>query len=180
MSGWLYLIRNRDLYKIGVTRNFKNRMQQLKPDNIILKLYTSDFLKLEKELHNRYKKFRIPQTEYFRLQNYHLREIKQRLFKLDYIRSIILDVFIKSFLFIILTFCLLFLILFLNFNDINIIIIKTLIWMERLTFGYSFLSLLIYSGKSYNVLTEIIYRILNFSIISIFSFSFWLASLFLQ
>ena len=77
MSGWLYLIRNGDLYKIGITKNFKNRMKQLKPDNVIAKLYTRDFLKLEAELHKRYKKFRIPQTEYFRLKDYHLKEIKQ-------------------------------------------------------------------------------------------------------
>ena len=76
MRGWLYLIRNRDLYKIGITKNFDNRMRQLKPDNVIIKLYTKDFLKLERELHNRYKKYRIPQTEYFRLKDYHLKEIK--------------------------------------------------------------------------------------------------------
>ena len=77
MSGWLYLIRNRDLYKIGITKNFENRMRQLKPDNVIAKLYSNDFLKLERELHKRYKKFRIPQTEYFRLDDYHLKEINK-------------------------------------------------------------------------------------------------------
>ena len=84
MSGWLYLIRNRDLYKIGITKNFENRMRQLKPDNIVAKLYTRDFVKLERELHSRYKKFRIPQTEYFRLKNNHLKEIKQRISNLNY------------------------------------------------------------------------------------------------
>ena len=84
MSGWLYLIRNRDLYKIGITKNFENRMRQLKPDNVIAILYSNDFIKLERELHKRYKKFRIPQTEYFRLDDYHLKEIKQRISKLDY------------------------------------------------------------------------------------------------
>ena len=59
MSGWLYLIRNRDLYKIGITKNFENRMRQLKPDIVVAKFYTADFVKLERELHNRYKKFRI-------------------------------------------------------------------------------------------------------------------------
>ena len=77
MSGWLYLIRNRDLYKIGITKNFENRMRQLRPDYVVSKLYSSDFVKLERELHNRYKKFRIPQTEYFRLENTHIKEIKK-------------------------------------------------------------------------------------------------------
>ena len=36
MSGWLYLIRNRDLYKIGITKNFDSRMRQLNPDNIVM------------------------------------------------------------------------------------------------------------------------------------------------
>ena len=61
MRGWLYIIRNKDIYKIGITRKFKTRMKKLKPDSIIIKFYTSDYLKLEKVLHNRYKKFRIPQ-----------------------------------------------------------------------------------------------------------------------
>ena len=77
MSGWLYLIRNRDLYKIGITKNFENRMKQLKPDNVVAKFYTDDFVKLERELHNRYKNLRIPQTEYFRLENFHIKEIKK-------------------------------------------------------------------------------------------------------
>ena len=98
MSGWLYLIRNRDLYKIGITKNFDNRMRQLKPDYVVTKLYTRDFMKLEKELHNRYEKFRIPQTEYFRLKEYHLKQIKQRISKLDYPMSLIIEIFIKSLL----------------------------------------------------------------------------------
>ena len=49
MSGWLYLIRNRDLYKIGITKNFENRMRQLKPNNVVAKFYSPDFVKLERE-----------------------------------------------------------------------------------------------------------------------------------
>ena len=47
MSGWLYLIRNRDLYKIGITKNFDNRMRQLKPDSVVAKFYTADFSNLK-------------------------------------------------------------------------------------------------------------------------------------
>ena len=35
-------------------------MRQLKQDNVVAKLYTADFVKLEKELHNRYKKIDNP------------------------------------------------------------------------------------------------------------------------
>tara|TARA_Y100001968_G_scaffold227539_1_gene210288 strand:+ start:301 stop:489 length:189 start_codon:yes stop_codon:yes gene_type:complete len=62
MRGWLYLIRNRDLYKIGITKNYEKRIRELKPDNNVAELFTINFIKLQRELHNRYKKFRIPQT----------------------------------------------------------------------------------------------------------------------
>ena len=88
MSGWLYLIRNRDLYKIGITKNFENRMRQLKPDNVVAKFYTADFVKLERELHNRYKKFRIPQTEYFRLEQHHLPYLLKLSVLLTYLRGL--------------------------------------------------------------------------------------------
>ena len=138
MSGWLYLIRNRDLYKIGITKNFENRMRQLKPDLVVAKLYSNDFLKLERELHKRYKKFRIPQTEYFRLDDYHLKEIKQRISKFDYPMIINFRIFVKSLIFILLTFFLIFIFISLNNNDINIIIIKSISWMETILFGFSF------------------------------------------
>ena len=104
MRGWLYLIRNRDIYKIGITKNIDIRMRQLKPDNVVAKLYTGDYMKLERELHYRYKKFRIPQTEYFRLENHHVKEIKQRISKHSYPISKILWIFIKSLFFILLLF----------------------------------------------------------------------------
>ena len=67
MSGFVYLIRNKDLYKIGITQNLEQRMKALKPDEIVSTLETDDFEKLEKKLHKKYKSVRIPQTEYFRL-----------------------------------------------------------------------------------------------------------------
>ncbi len=176
MFGWVYLIRNRDLYKIGITKNFEMRMRQLKPDNVVTKLYSSDFLKLERELHNRYKEFRIPQTEYFRLEHYHLKEIKQRLSKLDYSMSMLSQIFIKSLLFIILIFSLLFLFISLNINDINIVILKSLLWMERITLGYSFLSLFVHSGKYLSFMSELKFRFLRLIVFIIFAIFFRIAS----
>ena len=180
MSGWLYLIRNRDLYKIGITKNFDNRMRQLKPDNVVAKLYTRDFLKLEKELHIRYKKFRIPQTEYFRLEDYHLKEINQIISKFDYPMSIVIGIFIKSLLSIILLFFLISLFLSLSINDISIIILKSFIWMERISFGYSFISLFLKSGKYLSFLSELKYRFTSFIVFIVFSFFFRIASVVLQ
>ena len=155
MSGWLYLIRNRGLHKIGITKNFENRMRQLKPDNVVAKLYTSDFLKLERELHNRYKKYRIPQTEYFRLKDCHIQEIKQRISKLDFPMSLIIGIFIKTLLFILLLFFLTLVFISLNINDENTILHKALLWMERISFGFSFLSIYFHSGKYLSFMSEL-------------------------
>ena len=77
MSGYVYLIRNGDLHKIGITRNVKQRMGRLRPDSIVSIIKTENFESLEKELHRRYKHVRIPQTEYFRLNASQLRECKK-------------------------------------------------------------------------------------------------------
>ena len=180
MSGWLYLIRNKDLYKIGITKNFENRMRQLKPDNVIAKLYSNDFVKLERELHKRYKKFRIPQTEYFRLDDYHLKEIKQRISKLDYPMIINFSIFIKSLIFILLIFFLIFIFLSLNINDINIIIIISISLMEKILFGFSFISLFLHSGKYLSFLSELKYRFSRLIVFIVFSILFRLCSFFFQ
>ena len=168
MSGWLYLIRNRDLYKIGITRNFDKRMQQLKPDVVVSKLYTNEFIKLEKELHNRYKKYRIPQSEYFRLEDSHLEEIKIRISQSGYPISITIWLFTKSFLFVLLIFFLVFTFISLNTNEINMILIKSIIWMERFSFAFSFLSLFLHSGKYLSFFSELKYRVSRLIIFVLF------------
>ncbi len=79
MSGHIYLIKNKDLYKIGVTKNFKRRMRVLKPDEIVKVLKIDSYKALEKKLHRRYKDSRIPQTEYFRLNKSQLSNCKKEL-----------------------------------------------------------------------------------------------------
>ena len=179
MRGWLYLIKNRDIYKIGITKNFKNRMRQLKPDYVVAKLYTSDFVQLERELHDKYKKYRIPQTEYFRLENTHLKEIKQRISKLDYPMSIIFGIFIKSLLLLLLSLFLILLILSLNINDINMVVFKSLLWIERISYVLAIISLSVNSGKYLSIRNEFKYRVSRFIIFILFAFLFQFASLFL-
>tara|TARA_B100000214_G_scaffold63906_1_gene42113 strand:- start:658 stop:1200 length:543 start_codon:yes stop_codon:yes gene_type:complete len=179
MNGWLYLIRNRDLYKIGITKNFEKRMQQLKPDSVVAKLYSRDFLKLERELHNRYKQFRIPQTEYFRLNVYHVNEIKQRVATLEYPISMILDIFIKSLIFTLLIFTLLLITISLTVNDIDLIIIESLLWMERILFVLSFISLFLNSDKYLNFFSELKYRITRLIVYIVFACVFRMVSFFL-
>ncbi len=178
MSGWLYLIRNRDLYKIGITKNFDNRMRQLKPDNVVAKFYTADFVKLERELHNRYKKLRIPQTEYFRLENSHIKEIKKRIYILNYPLSLTFGICIKSILFLLFIFFLTFLIISLYINNLYMALSKSLFWVERISFGLAFISLFVNSGKYLCFWNELKYRSTRLIIFILFSLLFRLASFF--
>ena len=180
MSGWLYLIRNRDLYKIGITKNIDNRIRQLKPDNVVAKLYTSDFLELERELHSRYKKFRIPQTEYFRLEDNHLKEIKQRLSILDFPKTLIVEIFIKSLLIILLILFFILIFISLYINDINIVLLKSISLMERISFGFSFLSLFFKSGKYLSFWSELKFRFSRLIVFVVFVLLFRIASILLQ
>lgn len=64
---FVYLIRNGDLHKIGRTDNLKRRMKQLEPDEVVQVLETDRSRDLEYELHQQFKAKRLPQSEYFRL-----------------------------------------------------------------------------------------------------------------
>ena len=178
MSGWLYLIRNKDLYKIGITKNFDNRMRQLQPDNVVAKLYTSEFVKLERDLHNRYKKLRIPQTEYFRLENSHIKEIKQRISILNYPLSLTFGICIKSILLLLFLFFLTLLVISLYISDLNMAISQSLFLIERISFGLAFISLFVYSGKYLSFWNELKYRSTRLIIFILFSLLFRLASFF--
>jgi len=67
MAGYVYLVRNGDLHKIGRTDNLQRRLQQLQPDEVVQVLETDRSRDLEYELHQQFKAKRLPQTEYFRL-----------------------------------------------------------------------------------------------------------------
>ena len=155
-------------------------MRQLKPDNIVAKLYSSDFVKLERELHRKYKKYRIPQTEYFRLKNHHLKEIKQRLSILNYPISLTLELILKSVIYISLTFLIVLLFISLSVNEINNLLLKTFVFMEIISFSYSFLSLFFHSGRYLCFLNEVKYRLSRVFVFILFGFSFRLLNFFLS
>ena len=75
--GFVYFIRNQDIYKIGITQNLLQRLDQLKPDEVLNIVRCSNFEELEKILHKSFKENRIPQTEYFRLTQNQLNEVHQ-------------------------------------------------------------------------------------------------------
>ena len=74
-KGFVYLIRNDDIYKIGITDNLLRRFNQLKPDEVLNVVRCSNFESLEKQLHKKFKGFRIPQTEYFRLSKSQIEQV---------------------------------------------------------------------------------------------------------
>ena len=172
MKGWLYLIRNKDLYKIGITRNFDNRMRQLKPDKVVAKLYSSQFKQLEREFHNIYKKVRIPQSEYFRLDIYQVRDIKKRFRQYCYPMSFTLEIIFKSFSLLALFTVLVILIISLTINNINNVLFLSLLCMERISIVLSFLSLIIRSGKYFSFLNELKFRTTRLVSFSLFALAF--------
>ena len=75
--GFVYFIRNQDIYKIGITQNLLARLDQLNPDEVLNTVRCSNFDQLEKDLHKLFKENRIPQTEYFRLTPSQVEEVHQ-------------------------------------------------------------------------------------------------------
>lgn len=65
--GFVYFVRNEDIYKIGITENLLRRMKELNPDEILNAVRCSNHQEIEKKMHVHFKNRRIPQTEYFRL-----------------------------------------------------------------------------------------------------------------
>ena len=70
----VYLVRNGGLHKIGITADFDRRVKELAPDHVQATLnldgdenFTS--ADVERTLHARFKRLRLPQTENFRLSN---------------------------------------------------------------------------------------------------------------
>ena len=80
-KGFVYLIRNDDIYKIGITDNLLRRFNQLKPDEVLNVVRCSNHEKLEKELHKKFKKNRIPQSEYFRLDKNQIEQVNDEMTK---------------------------------------------------------------------------------------------------
>ena len=178
MSGWLYLIRNGDLYKIGITKNIENRMRQLKPDSLIAKLYSKNYQQLERELHKRYKNVRIPQSEYFRLDHLQIKEIKLRISEFYFPKRTTLGIFLTLFCLLFSLFSFVLLTLSLTINDMSKVVHLSLLYMERIAFGLSFLSVFIKSGKYLSFLNELKFRFLRSIIFILFAFFFGFTSRF--
>ena len=81
-TGFVYFVRNGDLFKIGITENMLRRLRELAPDELLNVVRCSNFQEVERELHRRFKDVRLPQTEYFRLSDQQVQEVHQLMVKL--------------------------------------------------------------------------------------------------
>ena len=80
-NGFVYFIRNDDIYKIGITDNLMRRMKELQADEIINSVKCINYEILEKDLHQEFKKYRIPQSEYFRLTPELVQKVNEKMIK---------------------------------------------------------------------------------------------------
>ena len=81
-KGYVYFIRNGNLHKIGITEDLVRRFKELAPDEILNVVRCENYDEVEKTLHARYKKVRLPQTEYFRLDDSQIAEVHKSLIEL--------------------------------------------------------------------------------------------------
>ena len=81
-KGYVYFIRNGNLHKIGITEDLVRRFKELAPDEILNVVRCENYDEIEKILHARYKKVRLPQTEYFRLDDSQIAEVHKSLIEL--------------------------------------------------------------------------------------------------
>ena len=79
MSGFVYLIKNGDLYKLGCTSNLESEASKMKPGKLISSYKTEDPKSFEARLLRLYKKKRIPDTNYFRLSESEVDNCKKHL-----------------------------------------------------------------------------------------------------
>ncbi len=79
MTGFVYLMKNGDLYKLGCTTNLKSESSKMKPGEIISSFKTDDPKSFEVRLLRLYKKKRIPDTNYFRLSESEVDNCKKHL-----------------------------------------------------------------------------------------------------
>ena len=78
MSGYVYLIRVGDLYRIGKADNLEKKIKRLNPDELLSSILTKEPETLEARLLRKYKYQRIPETGYLKLSKRQLSECKKQ------------------------------------------------------------------------------------------------------
>ena len=78
MSGYVYLIRVGDLYRIGKTDNLDKKIKKLNPDELLSSILTKEPETLKARLLRKYKYQRIPETGYLKLSKSQISECKRQ------------------------------------------------------------------------------------------------------
>ena len=73
--GYVYFVRNQDLYKIGITADLLRRLRELRPDEVLNIVRCLNYQEIERELHLMFSSKRVPQTEYFRLEEHEITSV---------------------------------------------------------------------------------------------------------
>ena len=76
MSGYVYLIRIGDLYRIDVADNLEKKIKKLKPDELLSSILTKEPETLKARLLRKFRYQRIPETGYLKLNKKQLTECK--------------------------------------------------------------------------------------------------------
>ena len=79
MSEFVYLMKNGDLYKLGCTSNLESEASKMRPGKIISSFQTRFPKSFEARLLRLYRKKRIPDTNYFRLNDSEVDNCKMHL-----------------------------------------------------------------------------------------------------
>ena len=79
MSGTVYLIKVGDLYSIGSTIDLPKRIKKHKPTEILITSEVEDANSIKARLYKRYRKSRIPDSEYFKLSEKQLADCERQL-----------------------------------------------------------------------------------------------------
>ena len=145
-------------------------MRQLKPDKVLVKSNISNYRELEKSLHFRYKKVRIPQTEYFRLNSFDIRDCKRQIKLNKQYNFIFIILFIRQLFYIFVVFSFFIILNGLIFYDWSVVILNSLDWTKKASFLLMIFSFIKKSGKRYDFLNEFIFRIQRSIVYLIYSF----------
>tara|TARA_B100000073_G_C23651635_1_gene540832 strand:- start:139 stop:681 length:543 start_codon:yes stop_codon:yes gene_type:complete len=78
MSGYVYLIRVGDLYRIGKTDNLDKKLKKLNPDELLSSILLKEPESLEARLLRKYKSQRIPETGYLKLTKRQVSDCKSQ------------------------------------------------------------------------------------------------------
>ena len=79
MASYVYLIKNGDLFNIGITNNLERTRIDLRPGELIAFLITENPEPLIKNLRKTYVDNRIPGSDYYRLANSQVKECRSLL-----------------------------------------------------------------------------------------------------